>query len=62
MFSNRNDSIHECDLESERLTKIIVSYYNLLISNEQCPKIWANIVNIMLEKGKGPVTGKLRKV
>ena len=62
MFSNRNDPIHECDLERERLTKIIVSYHNLLISNEQYPKIWANIVNIMLEKGKGPLVGKLRKV
>ena len=44
--------MHKCALGRERLTKIIVSYHNMLISNQNYPKRRVNILNIVLEKGK----------
>ena len=34
----------------------------MIISNQCYPKRWLNILNNMLEKGKGPVLGKLRTI
>ena len=60
MFYHRNYAIHKIALGSERITKTLVAYYYLIILNTHYPERWLKIVDIMLEKGEGPVLGKLR--
>ena len=60
VFSHRNYAMHECALGNEWLTKILVAYCNLIISNQCYLKRRWKIVSIILEKGKGPMLGELR--
>ena len=41
------------------MTAILVEYYNILIREGYYPKRWLNILDVILEKGKGPIIGKL---
>ena len=59
-FSDHNYAVCKCALGSERLTKVLVAYCNLLISNQCYPIRWIKALNAMSEKGNGPVLGKLR--
>ena len=62
IFLHRNYAMHECALESERMTKILVSHYNLIISNQFYPEKNLKNFSILLEKGKGLMLGNLRKI
>ena len=52
----------KCTLDSERMTDILFSYYNLLTKNGYFPKRWLDVLDVMIEKGKGMVLGKLRTI
>jgi len=60
VFSNRIYSIYKCALDSEQMTRILVRFYNTLIRKRLYLKHWLKILDIILEKGKGPILGKLR--
>ena len=60
IFSRRTYAVYKCALGSERMTNILVTYYNLIIKNGYFPKRWLNILDAMLGKGKGMILGKLR--
>jgi len=60
IFLLRTYAVYKCALDSDRMTNILVSYYNLLIKNGYFPKRWLDILDVMIEKGKGIVLGKLR--
>ena len=60
IFSRRIYAVYKCTLDSERMTDILVRYYNLIIKNGYFSKRWLNILDSMLGKGKGFVLGKLR--
>ena len=62
IFSNRTYATYKCALSSEKMTEILVEFYNIIIEVGYYPKRWQNIVDIMLEKGKGPKLGKLRTI
>ena len=42
------------------MTAILVAIINLFIKEKYYPQRWLNLVETSLEKGKGPVLGKLR--
>ena len=42
------------------MTEILVAVLNLFIKEKHYPQRWLNLVETSLEKGKGPVRGKLR--
>ena len=44
------------------MTDLLVSYYNLITKNGHFPKRWLDILDVMIEKGKGMVSGKLRVI
>jgi len=52
--------MYKCALESKVMTKIFVLFYNTLIKNGYYLKRWLQVLDMILEKGKGPVLGKLR--
>ena len=54
--------MYKCTLNSKKMTEILVQFYNQLIKKEYYPKRWLKVLDIMLEKGKGPVLGKLRTI
>ena len=60
IFSKRTYAVYKCAIESERMTEVLVRFYNILIRNEYYPKRWLNILDVMIGKGKGMVLGKLR--
>jgi len=62
IFSNRTYSIYKCTLESNKLSKILVLLYNTVIRNKWYLKRWLQVLDIILEKGKGPVIRKLRTI
>ena len=41
---------------------ILVAFYNILLKESYYPKRWLNLVEMILEKGKGLIIGKLRSI
>ena len=62
IFSKQTYSIYKCALGSKRMTDILVEFYNIILDKGYYPERWANIVDVMLEKGKGPQLDKLRTI
>ena len=62
IFSNRTYSVYKCALENDIMTSILVKFYNTLIKHRIYLKRWLKILDIILEKGKGPIIGKLRTI
>ena len=62
IFSNRTYSVYKCALDSKVMTKILLIFYNTLIKNGYYLKRWLKVLDVILEKGKGPVIGKLRTI
>jgi len=62
IFSRRTYSVYKCALGSEKMTRILVMFYNIVIKNRYYLKRWENIVDVILDKGKGMIIGKLRTI
>jgi hypothetical protein len=50
----------KCALESDRVVAVLVKFYNIVIKYNHYPSRWLKVVDVMLEKGKGPRLKKLR--
>ena len=61
-FSKRNYAMHKIALINERITNLLVKYYNIIITVQFSPERWLKTLVVMIEKGKGPVLGKLRTI
>ena len=59
IFSQRNYAVYKCVIKSEKMNFILMKFYNTIIEQMYYPTRWLKILDIMLEKGKGPVLGKL---
>ena len=44
------------------MTTILVTFYNMLVSECYYLKRWLKILDVTLEKGKGPVIEKLQTI
>ena len=62
VFLKRNYPVYKCEIESTRLTNLLVKCLNLKIKNTHVLSRWVNLVDVMLEKSKGNILGKLRKI
>jgi len=60
IFSKRTYAVYKCSLDSERMTNILVAFYNLIIKRGYYPARWLDILDVMIGKGKGMLLGKLR--
>ena len=52
----------KCRIESEILTTILLRYYNTIIQREFYPEYWLKVLDMMLDKGKGLIIGKLQTI
>ena len=52
--------MHKCALESDRVVAVLVNFYNIVIKYNHYPSRWLKVVDVMLEKGKGPRLKKSR--
>ena len=60
IFSRRTYTVYKYALGLERMTDILVMFYNILLKKGYYPKRWLDILDVMIGKGKGLVLGKLR--
>ena len=60
--SKRNYAMYKYRLESEVLTNILTRYYNTIVQKEFYPTYWLKVLDIMLDKDKGLIIGKLRTI
>ena len=44
------------------MTKVLVTFYNLILKNRYYPKRWEKILDAMLGKGKEITLGKLQMI
>ena len=54
--------MHKCGTESDLLISILVKYYNTIMQKEFYPEYWLQVLDVMLDKDKGPIIGKLRMI
>ena len=62
IYSKRNYTMYKCILNSLRLILVLVRYLNIIIKNQYYPEWWMKTLDIIIEKGKGLVLGKLRTI
>jgi len=62
IFSQRTYSIYKCALDCDEMTRILLKFYNTIIKHRIYPNRWLKVLDIILEKGKGPILGKLRTI
>ena len=48
--------------ESDRMVKVLVKFYNITIKHNHFINRWLNILDVMIEKGKGNKINKLRVI
>ena len=54
--------MYKIALNNERMTNLLVKYYNMIIAVQFFPARWLKRLVVMIAKGKGPVLGKLRTI
>jgi len=62
VFSKRTYSVYKCTLSSHKMTIILVTFYNAVLKKGYCLQRWIKLLAVILEKGKGPIIGKLRTI
>ena len=62
VFSKRTHAACKCAFHRTKLTKLMVDLYNAMIREEYYVKRWIKILDVIIEKGKGPVIGTLRVI
>ena len=59
VFSKRIYTTYKCTINSTRMNIILMKYYNTIIKWRFYLKSWLKVLDIILDKGKGLVLGKL---
>ena len=62
IFSGRMYAVYKCAILNERMLNILLMFYNIILKQWYCPNRWLKILEICIEKGKGPLLGKLRNL
>ena len=60
MFSRRDHAVCECTLECERIVEVFVQFCDVITKHNHYPRHLLKVVDIVIEKGKGPRMSKLR--
>jgi len=57
IFLSRIYAIYKCALVSEKITTMLIKYYNIIIEEYYYLECWLSILDVMIEKVKGPTLG-----
>ena len=60
VFSKRKHVVYKIVAQNERFMNVLILFYNLVIQKGIVLERWRNVLDVMLEKGKGPILGKMR--
>ena len=60
VFSKRTYVVHKMVIDNDEFLEILTLFYNLVIINGIVLDRWRNIIDTILDKGKGPLLSKLR--
>ena len=62
IFSKRNYAIHKILWELIKMIDILIEFYNMIVKCNFYPSRWLDILDVILDKGKGLIVGKLRMI
>ena len=62
VFSKQTYSVYKCVLGSQKMTSILVTFYNAVLKKGYYLERWIKLLVVILEKGKGPIIGQLRTI
>lgn len=60
IFSKQTYGVYKMTLSSDKVTNLLIRYYNCIMKAGYYPDRWRRILDVIVEKGKGPILGKLR--
>ena len=60
IFSKRDYSVCKCAMCCERTVKVLLRFYNVMIKHNHFPSRYLDMLDVMIEKGKGNKINKLR--
>jgi len=60
VFSRRTYAVYKLVNDNDKFLEVLLIFYNLVLQKGIVLKRWQNILDVILEKGKGPLLGKLR--
>ena len=60
MFSKRDYSVCERTTHSDRMVKVLVTFYNVIIKHNHFLTRWLVVLDVIIEKGNGNKINKLR--
>ena len=60
IFLKRNYAIYKILLELTKIIEILIEFYNVIVKCNFYLIRWLDVVNTILDKGKGSIVGKLR--
>ena len=60
VFSRRTCVVYELVNNNDEFLEVLLFFYNVVITKGIILQRWQNILDVILEKGKGPLLGKLR--
>ena len=60
VYSYRNYTICKCMLSNTRILELLMRYFNIIIQKQFVPERQLKILDVIIEKGKRLVIGKLR--
>ena len=55
----RTHAVFKYALHCTKFTEMLLHFYNTIITKEYYLNRWTNIIEVMLEKGKGPIINKI---
>ena len=62
VFSGRAHAAYECSILSKIMLSVLVMFHNMALMQKCCPLRWIKTLETCIEKGKGPLLGKLRNL
>ena len=62
MFSGRRCAVYECAMLHERILNILLLFCNVILKHWCCSNRCLKLLEICIEKGKGPRLGKHRNI
>ena len=60
VFSNSIHVACKCSLYYKNVKILLIKFYNIILEKVMYLEKWAKILDMIIEKGKGPILGKLK--
>ena len=62
LFSKRTCVVYKLTVNNEEFMEVLMLFYNLVLQKGIVLERWRSAIDVKIEKGKGPILGKLRVI